>query len=60
MTFLGLPFSEQIPHMAVLAILIAGILSKSKSLWLHLGIALLLLIMLIAAIFVTQEVFLVS
>ena len=60
LTFLGLPFSEQVPHFAVLAILVGGIISKSKSIWLHTAIALLLLLTLITVIIITQEVFLVN
>ena len=60
MTFLGLPFSEQIPHFVVLAILIGAIVSKNKITWLHTAIALLLLAMLIVVIIVTQNDFLVK
>jgi hypothetical protein len=60
MTFLGLPFSEQIPHFIVLAILIGAIISKNKNTWLHMAIALLLLAILIVVIIVTQNDFLVK
>jgi hypothetical protein len=60
LTFLDLPVTDQLPHVFVLAILIWGIVSRSRSTAFHTGVALVLLTLLIVVILLTRGVFLVS